>query len=208
MAVNKNVERLRVAEIRRRRPRRVLLFALRPVDLRRRLRNHPHGELDARVEARQRVGRFRPVGLDLNVARRTDVELEAEGAADLIDPVQAGYVPAENCPDGVLRQAAFDRGAMLGLSSFREAPPDSLREIDGRHVRKYTASRSRRRLTTLASAVVHFGTYTYAPTACIAIAAAGTISMPPQRLAGKRAMTESRCWCWLSSWRSSRLPVS
>ena len=36
----------------------------------------------------------------------------------------------------------------------------------------------------------HFGIYAYASGACIGIAAARTISIPPQRLAGQRAMTK------------------
>ena len=89
-----------------------------------------------------------------------------------------------------MRQAAVERGAVLGLSSFREATPDRLGEIDGRHAGKYTASRGGRRLTRLVTVIRNFGTYTHASGACIGIAAARTISIPPQRLAGQRAMTK------------------
>ena len=139
-----------------RRPRLILLFALHQAGLRRRRQQHPHLQLDARVEAGQRARRFCAVGLDLNIPRGTDVELQAEGAADLLDAVQAGDVPVQDGPDGVLRQAAVDRGPVLGLASFRETTPDRLREIDGRHAGKHTASRGERRLTGLVTVIHHF----------------------------------------------------
>lgn len=55
-AVKQNVERLTVAEFRQRRPRPIFLFALRQIDIRRRLRNRPHRQLNVRIEAGQRAG--------------------------------------------------------------------------------------------------------------------------------------------------------
>ena len=96
VAVQQHVERLRVVQIHRRRPRLIRLFALHQVDLRRRRQQHPHRQLDARVETGQRAGRFCAVGLDLNIPRRTDEEVQTEGAADLLDAVQAGDVPVQD----------------------------------------------------------------------------------------------------------------
>ena len=62
--------------------------------------------MGARVKTRLRVGCFRAVGFDLNVARRADVELKAECAADLLDAVRAPDVFVENPPDGVLWHVA------------------------------------------------------------------------------------------------------
>ena len=94
VAVKQHIERLRVVQIHGRRPRSVLLFAFRPLGLGGGLRYRPHRQLDARAEPRQRAGRFRAAGLDVNVPRRTDLELETEGAADLLDAAEAGDVPA------------------------------------------------------------------------------------------------------------------
>lgn len=96
VAVNQEVERLRVAEIPRRRPRQILLFALRPIDLGVRLRNGARRQVDARAEPRQREGRFCGVGLDLNVTRRTVVQLQNERVTDLLDAVEARDVPLKN----------------------------------------------------------------------------------------------------------------
>ena len=45
-------------------------------------------------------------------------------------------------------------------------------------------------MTRLVTVIRHFGIYTHTSAACIGIAAARTISIPPQRLAGQRAMTK------------------
>ena len=97
-------------------------------------------------------------------------------------------MPVQDGPDGVLRQAAVDRGPILGLAFFREPTPDHLSEIDGRHIGKYTAFQDEHALDwTLGLALfryiqVHVGSLPRDRDG-------ETISIPPQRLAGQRAMT-------------------
>ena len=58
-------------------------------------------------------------------------------------------------------RAAVDGGPVLGLSSFREPPPDRLREIDGRHAGKYTASQDELALTGLVALIRFRYKYVY-----------------------------------------------
>ena len=72
---------------------------------------------------------------------------------------------------GVLRQAAVDRGPVLGLAIFRETTSDRLRKIDGWHTGKYTVSQDELALY-WTWILIRFGTYTYTLAACLRTAVA------------------------------------